>query len=217
MKISAQGPVVELQTNFNLSVSFARSGIIQVTVPNQFSDKLCGMCGNFNHMMDDDYKMPDGSLAEDAQTLGQSWKSEDPQCQEPIQTTMCSEAEKLEYTSEAYCGILLSHHGPFSECSSALGAASIFRSCVFELCSTQGDPEAFCDVLQAFAKTCSEAGTPVPGWRNATFCRMSLFTIQCSGFLNDPKCRFSAKTYLTYVTNISWKFVLKLKTLQQPA
>ncbi|XP_036411853.1 zonadhesin [Colossoma macropomum] len=173
VKVTAQGPVVELQTHFNLSVSYARSGALHVTVPNQFSDKLCGMCGNFNHMMDDDHKMVNGSLAENAQALGQSWKSEEPPCEEPTMPSMCSEAEKLEYASKAYCGILLSPHGPFSECSSALGAVSFFRSCVFEMCSTQGDPETFCDVLQAFAKTCSDAGIPVTGWRNATYCPLA--------------------------------------------
>ncbi|KAL7850999.1 hypothetical protein AOLI_G00213550 [Acnodon oligacanthus] len=173
VKVSAQGPVVELQTHFNLSVSYAKSGTLHVTVPNQFSDKLCGMCGNFNHVMDDDHKMVDGSLAENAQALEQSWKSEEPPCEEPTKPNMCSEAKKLEYASEAYCGILLSPHGPFSECSSALGAVSFFRSCVFEMCSTQGDPETSCDVLQAFAKTCNDAGIPVTGWRNATYCPLA--------------------------------------------
>ncbi|KAL6468240.1 hypothetical protein MHYP_G00239170 [Metynnis hypsauchen] len=176
VKVSAQGPVVELQTHFNLSVSYAKSGTLHVTVPNHFSDKLCGMCGNFNHVMDDDHKIVDGSLAENAQVLGQSWKSEDPPCEEPTKPSMCSEAEKLEYASEAYCGVLLSPHGPFSECSSALGAVSFFRSCVFEMCSTQGDPETFCDILQAFAKTCNDAGIPGTGWRNATYCRTSFKT-----------------------------------------
>uniref|UniRef100_A0A3B4C2R8 Zonadhesin n=1 Tax=Pygocentrus nattereri TaxID=42514 RepID=A0A3B4C2R8_PYGNA len=173
VKVSAQGPVVELQTHFNLSVSYAKSGALHVTVPNQFSDKLCGMCGNFNHVMDDDHKMVNGSLAENGQVLGQSWKSADPPCEEPTTPSMCSEAEQLEYASEAYCGVLLSPHGPFSECPSALGAVSFFRSCVFEMCSTQGDPETFCDVLQAFAKTCNDAGIPVTGWRNATYCPLA--------------------------------------------
>ncbi|XP_066508130.1 MAM and LDL-receptor class A domain-containing protein 1-like [Hoplias malabaricus] len=163
--VSVQGSVLELQTYFNLTVSYARSGSLQVTVPDQYSGKLCGMCGNFNKAMDNN-----SQLMEDVQALGLIWKAGDPPCEEPVKPSLCTEAEKLEYSSEAYCGILLSHPSPFSQCSTALGAKSFFQSCVFEMCSTRGDPETFCDVLQAFAKTCSEAGVPIFGWRNATYC-----------------------------------------------
>ncbi|KAI4880211.1 hypothetical protein NFI96_003064 [Prochilodus magdalenae] len=170
IQIRARGPAVELQTDYNLLVSYTSSGKLRVTVPSQFTGKLCGMCGNFNHRRDDDHKLLDGSLTENIQVLGQSWQSEDPPCQESTKPSTCSEAEQLAYASEGYCGVLLSHSGTFSECSSSLGAVDFFQSCVYEMCSTRGDPGTYCDVLQAFAKSCNQAGIPVTGWRNATSC-----------------------------------------------
>ncbi|XP_053507428.1 MAM and LDL-receptor class A domain-containing protein 1 isoform X2 [Ictalurus furcatus] len=173
IKISANGLAVVLQTNFNLSVSFAKSGALQVTVPIQYSNKLCGMCGNFNNVMDDDKNIPDRSLVKDTQIMGQKWKSANSFCQEPTVPSVCSESEKTEYASKIYCGVLLSQKGPFSKCSSSLDTSSLFRSCIFEMCTTKGYQEAFCDVLQAVEKSCSEVGISVTGWRNATRCSLS--------------------------------------------
>lgn len=175
-----------LQTNFNLLISFAISGALQVTVPIQYSDKLCGMCGNFNNVMDDDKNMLDRSLVKDTQILGQKWKSANSLCQEPIVSGMCSESEKLEYASKMYCGVLLSQNGPFSRCSSSLDTSSLFRSCISEMCTTKGDHEAFCDVLQAVEKSCNEVGISVTGWRNATNCSTSLIIFISSSSQRKP-------------------------------
>lgn len=163
-----------LQTNFNLSVSFFKTGAVEVTVPIQYSDKLCGMCGNFNNLMDDDKNTTGGFSVKDTKILGQTWKSDSFYCQDPIVSSGCSESEKLEYTSKIYCGILLSQNGPFSKCSSSLDTSSLFQSCISEMCTTKGDHEAFCDVLQAVEKSCSEVGISVTAWRNATHCCMFL-------------------------------------------
>lgn len=171
--ISTHGPLVRLQTNFNLSISFANSGALQVTVPIQYSGKLSGMCGNYNNVMDDDKNMPDESLVKDTQNQEQKWKSDHFLCQEPIIPSMCTESEKLEYASKMYCGILLSHNSPFSTCYSFLDTSSLFNSCISEMCTIKGDHEAFCNVLQAVEKSCNEVGISVTGWRNATHCGMS--------------------------------------------
>lgn len=160
-----------LQTNFNLSISFAKSGALQVTIPSQYSDKLCGMCGNFNNVMDDDKNMPDKYLVKDTQIPGQ--RPNYP-CQDPTVQSMCTEMEEMEYSNKMFCGVLLSQNGPFSECSSFLDTSSLFRSCISKMCITKGDRDVFCDVLKAVEKSCSEVGFFVTGWRTATHCCMSL-------------------------------------------
>lgn len=178
--VSAHGPAVVLQTNFNLSISFAKSGALHVTVPSKYSDKLCGMCGNFNNVMDDDKNMPERSQVKDTQNLGQNTRI---LCQEPIVPNMCLESERQEYASKMYCGVLLSQNGPFSQCSSFLDTLVLFKSCILEMCTNKGDHEAFCNVLQAVEKACSEVGISASGWRNATHCCMSLNTFHNFSYL----------------------------------
>lgn len=157
-----------LQTDFKLSIFYLRSGAIQVIVPSQYSNRICGMCGNFNHETEDDFKIPDGYLVQDTHVLGQSM------CGEPTLLRVCTDAEEQKYASEVYCGILTSRQGLFSTCSSVLNADSFFRSCMFDMCTTHGDPAALCNAIEAFSATCDKVGISVLAWRNTTFCRMYL-------------------------------------------
>ncbi|XP_052404818.1 MAM and LDL-receptor class A domain-containing protein 1 isoform X21 [Carassius gibelio] len=162
--VNAQGDALVLQTDFKLSVLYLRSGAVQVIVPSHYSNRICGMCGNFNHETEDDFKIPDGSLVQDTHVLGQSV------CGEPTLLRVCTDAEEQKYASEVYCGILTSRQGLFSTCSSVLNADSFFRSCMYDMCTTHGDPTALCDAIEAFSATCDKVGISVLAWRNTTFC-----------------------------------------------
>uniref|UniRef100_A0A8C2CV18 Zonadhesin n=1 Tax=Cyprinus carpio TaxID=7962 RepID=A0A8C2CV18_CYPCA len=162
--VNAQGDALVLQTDFKLSIFYLRSGAIQVIVPSQYSNRICGMCGNFNHETEDDFKIPDGYLVQDTHVLGQSM------CGEPTLLRVCTDAEEQKYASEVYCGILTSRQGLFSMCSSVLNADSFFRSCMFDMCTTHGDPAALCNAIEAFSATCDKVGISVLAWRNTTFC-----------------------------------------------
>ncbi|XP_030629325.1 zonadhesin, partial [Chanos chanos] len=162
--------LVLLETNFGLMVSYSRRGAVKVTVPDVYSNKLCGMCGNFNHIPDDDYARPNGSQSEDAQVLGLSWTSPDAPCDAPVLPRECPAEEELEYASEVHCGVLLSQDGPFAACLNELSTEKFHRNCVYDMCASHGDQEILCDSLQIFAETCQKAGIILPAWRNSSLC-----------------------------------------------
>ena len=170
--IERKGAAVVLETDFMLHVSYHATGEVRVTVPGQYSNNLCGMCGNFNHIKEDDFRRPDGFLAPDANVLGQSWQSKATWCEAPSLPSTCQGQDELVYAGEPYCGAILAAEGPFAACSGALSAESFFASCVLDMCTTHGDLETLCDLLNAYANTCRQAGIAMPMWRNATFCRM---------------------------------------------
>ncbi|XP_071218260.1 zonadhesin-like [Salvelinus alpinus] len=169
INIRGNAASVVLETNFNLFVSYDDSCAVHITVPASYSGKVCGMCGNFNHLRDDDYHTADGSEASTAATFGQSWQSQKA-CQSTVVPHECPPMEEAEYASEPYCGSLVSRHGPFVECQSVLGAESYFRSCVAGMCGAGGGLEVLCEALQSYADMCLKAGGPVPAWRNSTMC-----------------------------------------------
>ncbi|XP_056336956.1 MAM and LDL-receptor class A domain-containing protein 1 isoform X1 [Danio aesculapii] len=162
--VNKQGDALVLQTDFKLSVLYMQSGAIQVIVPIQYSNRICGMCGNFNQDPEDDIKIPNRSQVQMAQVLRQSV------CEEPSLPKVCSEAEEQQFSSELYCGMITSRHGPFTTCSSVLNADSFFRSCMFDMCTTHGDAAALCNAIEAFGATCNKVGFSIPVWRNSTFC-----------------------------------------------
>ncbi|XP_067309535.1 alpha-tectorin [Pseudorasbora parva] len=164
--VNSQKDALVLQTDFKLSVFYMHSGAVQVIVPSHYANRICGMCGNFNQETKDDFKIPDESLVqEDAHVLGQSV------CEEPTLPRVCTDAEEEQYASEDYCGLLTSRQGPFSACSSVLNADSFFQNCMFDMCTTHGDPSALCNATEAFSATCDKVGISVEVGRNTTFCR----------------------------------------------
>ncbi|XP_068197093.1 mucin-2 [Antennarius striatus] len=170
--IQSNPAAVLLKTNFGLSVSYDKSGAVHINLPPNYSDQVCGFCGNFNHLSEDDYRKPDGTDAPDATSLAESWQpgQSTSSCETILVPYHCDPMEEDKYASELYCGGLFSIAGPFAECLPVLGAQSYFRGCVVGMCSSHGDPAVLCDTLQAYADVCQEAGVDIPAWRNSEFC-----------------------------------------------
>ncbi|TNN41392.1 Zonadhesin [Liparis tanakae] len=75
-KVITSGSYSLLDTNFGLQVKFDGVHHLEITVPGEYFNKLCGMCGNYNHNSTDDNLMPDKKPAKDVIQLGNSWKSD---------------------------------------------------------------------------------------------------------------------------------------------
>lgn len=177
VNIKGNPAAVLLRTSFGLSVSYDSTGAVHITLQPNFADKVCGLCGNFNHFKGDDLRKPDDTNAQDATTLAESWQTPHTtsSCDTILVPYQCDPQQEAEYTSEPYCGGLLSNTGPFAECQSVLGAESYYRNCVVSMCTTHGDPAVLCETLQAYADICQEAGINVPIWRNSTFCGLLFY------------------------------------------
>lgn len=177
VSIKGNPAVVTLVTKFGLSVSYDNTGAVHISLLPAYSDHVCGMCGNFNHNRGDEFRRPDGTDAQDATALAESWQTGESalSCETILVPHKCDPMEEAEYAGELNCGGLLSSTGPFADCLSILGAESYFRGCVVGMCSSHGDPEVLCTTLKAYADICQEAGVALPAWRNSSFCRMLLY------------------------------------------
>ncbi|KAM6949505.1 IgGFc-binding protein-like [Aplochiton taeniatus] len=171
-RVLTSGVFSLLDTDFGLKVQFDGVHHLQITIPGEYYNKVCGMCGNYNHNSSDDNLMPDGKPAKDAIELGNSWKSEgdsDPGCQPDTRPDVhpdCSAEEEQRY--EAQCAsVVLSDR--FKPCHSLLPPEAFLGNCVFDLCEYDGMQSTLCDNVEAYAQACQSVGVTV-SWRNSTFC-----------------------------------------------
>uniref|UniRef100_A0A3B4UYF2 Zonadhesin, like n=1 Tax=Seriola dumerili TaxID=41447 RepID=A0A3B4UYF2_SERDU len=171
-KVITSGSYSLLDTNFGLQVKFDGVHHLEITVPGEYFNKLCGMCGNYNHNSSDDNLMPNKKPAKDVIQLGNSWKSDgdsDPGCQPDtrpdIHPNCTAEEEKL---FEAQCAeVILSDR--FKPCHSLVPPEAFLGNCVYDMCEYDGMQATLCDNTEAYAQACQSAGVTI-SWRNNTFC-----------------------------------------------
>uniref|UniRef100_A0A8C1BNT6 Zonadhesin, like n=1 Tax=Cyprinus carpio carpio TaxID=630221 RepID=A0A8C1BNT6_CYPCA len=171
-RVFTSGVNTILDTDFGLIVKFDGVHHIEITVPGDYFNKVCGMCGNYNGDSSDDNLMPDGKPAKDAIELGDSWKAEgdsDPGCQpdpRPDDKPNCDENEEEIYKSQCAASIL---SDLFKPCHSLIPPESFLGNCVYDMCEYDGMQSTLCDNIDAYAQACHSAGVTI-SWRNTTFC-----------------------------------------------
>ncbi|CAI5677424.1 unnamed protein product, partial [Oreochromis niloticus] len=171
-KVITSGAYSLLDTNFGLQVKFDGVHHVEITVPGEYFDKVCGMCGNYNQNPSDDNLMPNKKPAKDEIELGNSWKSNgdsDPGCQPDTRPDIhqnCSEAEGTLY--EAQCGgVILSNN--FKPCHALVPPEAFLGNCVYDMCEYDSMQTTLCDNVEAYAQACQSAGVTI-SWRNSSFC-----------------------------------------------
>uniref|UniRef100_A0A3Q3B389 VWFD domain-containing protein n=1 Tax=Kryptolebias marmoratus TaxID=37003 RepID=A0A3Q3B389_KRYMA len=177
IQVYKEGRNYVIETDFNLIVTYDLVYLVTVTVPGNYRENVCGLCGNFNGDSKDDFQMSNRKLTNNVNTFGTSWKVTIPNvvCENGCQGNNCPDcdpAHKAVFSKPTYCGILTAPKGPFAGCHSKLSPQPYFDDCVFDLCASNGDGDVLCDSVAAYAFNCHMAGVDVNSWRTPSFCPM---------------------------------------------
>ncbi|XP_014902117.1 zonadhesin, like [Poecilia latipinna] len=171
-KVITSGAYSLLDTNFGLQVKFDGVHHLEVTIPGEYFNKVCGMCGNYNHDNSDDNLMPDKRPAKDVIELGNSWKSDgdsDPGCQPDTRPDIypsCTTEEENLFTAQC-AEVIMSDR--FKPCHSLVPPEAFLGNCIYDMCEYDGMQSTLCDNVEAYAQACHSAGVTI-SWRNNTFC-----------------------------------------------
>ena len=150
-----------------------------MTVPPKYRNRLCGLCGNFNGDISDDFNGRHGRLYETGMKFGNSWRvggykacSIKPQDMsrsfEPRHN--CSQSWDSRIESDRYCNAI--HSTMFEKCARKIKTVKpeyYFNACKLDMCECPTD-QCHCEVLTAYARECENLGLLVQGWREATNC-----------------------------------------------
>ncbi|XP_072232326.1 zonadhesin, like [Leuresthes tenuis] len=174
ISVFKSGKHYTVSMNFGVTVRYDGNHFMDIKVVNDYQNKLCGLCGDYNGKADDEFRKPDGTLTNNANDFGHSWNT-DPACNKKPNTTIpgCDEEDRELYESSGYCGILLDKKGPFAVCHPRINPNNYFRDCLFDVCELDGAKPILCEAIEAYVNECQDRGVNIGPWRNETFCPLS--------------------------------------------
>ncbi|XP_065793174.1 mucin-6 [Muntiacus reevesi] len=160
---------VTIGSAYNLTLTWNKHMTVFIKVARTSQDPLCGLCGNYNGNMKDDFQTRSKYLASSELEFVNSWK-ESPLCGDTtFMLDPCSLNAFRRSWAERKCSIINSQ--TFAACHSQVYRLPYYEACVQDTCAcdTGGDCECLCDAVAAYAKACVDKGVCVD-WRSPDFC-----------------------------------------------
>nr|XP_055061323.1 alpha-tectorin-like [Misgurnus anguillicaudatus] len=181
IQVYRSGFSLAISTDFGLVVTYDAYSYVTISVPYEYQNGTCGLCGNFNLRPEDDFRSPTGEIFGSDVDFANSWMAEgdtDPGCHAVrctgLACAVCSTYQRNLYGDRSHCGILGDVSGPFAACHSVLAPQIFIESCVYDLCLGEGYQPILCQALNVYAAQCQQRGIQPGQWRQQGFCE-----IQC--------------------------------------
>ncbi|XP_054475429.1 mucin-5B-like [Anoplopoma fimbria] len=183
-KVHTMGIYLVIEANNGLVLIWNKKTTIMIKLKPTFKGKICGLCGNYDGNIKNDFTTRNKEVVVEAIDFGNSWKVS-PTCPNAnTHKNACSLYSHRQAWALKHCSIINSK--VFAGCHSKVGPQNYYDTCVRDTCScnTGGDCECFCSAVAAYAAACNEAGACVK-WRTPTIC--PLF---CDFYNPDGECEW---------------------------
>ncbi|XP_014747011.1 PREDICTED: mucin-5AC-like isoform X3 [Sturnus vulgaris] len=186
-----------MDTSFGVQVEMQFTPMMQVFVrlDASFKNQTCGLCGNFNNIQTDDFKVISGIIEGTASAFANTWKTQAscPNIQQSFENPCALSIDNEKY-AQHWCGLLTNSTGPFAACHYAINPAVYHTNCMFDTCNCENSEDCLCAALSAYVRACAAKGIQLQGWR-ADVC--SKYTTSCPKSLSysytisscQPTCR----------------------------
>ncbi|KAH1171189.1 hypothetical protein KIL84_006807, partial [Mauremys mutica] len=154
---------------YNMTLIWNKHMNIFIKIFREAQDHLCGLCGNYNGNMRDDFETRSKYVAANELEFVNSWK-ENPMCGDVFFVVdPCSKNPYRKAWAERKCSIINSQ--VFAPCHSKVYRMPYYDACVRDSCGCDsgGDCECMCDAIAVYAKACLDVGVCID-WRAPEFC-----------------------------------------------
>ncbi|NP_001268235.1 von Willebrand factor precursor [Dasypus novemcinctus] len=176
-EVVESGRYVVLLLGKALSVVWDRHLFVSVVLKQTYQEQVCGLCGNFDGIQNNDLTSSNLQVEEDPVDFGNSWKVS-PRCADTRKVPLdfspgtCHDNIMKQTMVDSSCRILTSDI--FQGCNKLVDPEPYLDVCIYDSCSCEsiGDCACFCDTIAAYAHACARHGQVV-NWRTATLCPQS--------------------------------------------
>ncbi|KAM6925970.1 mucin-2-like [Lycodopsis pacificus] len=157
-----------LQTSYGLQIQIQHVPVMQiyVSLDQSYRAKTRGLCGNYNMVLSDDMKTPQGIVEGTAVTFSNSWKANlmcrdrEERLEDP-----CSLSVENELYAKHWCALLLSPDSDFAQCRSVVDPEMYYKRCTYASCNCEKSEDCLCAVFSSYARACASKGVFLTDWR----------------------------------------------------
>ncbi|KAM6274440.1 mucin-6 [Porphyrio hochstetteri] len=154
---------------YNMTLIWNKHMNFFIKISRETQETICGLCGNYNGNMKDDFETRSKYVASNELEFVNSWK-ENPLCGDVFFVVdPCSKNPYRKAWAEKTCSIINSQ--VFSACHNKVNRMPYYEACVRDSCGCDigGDCECMCDAIAVYAMACLDKGICID-WRTPEFC-----------------------------------------------
>ncbi|KAM4703003.1 IgGFc-binding protein-like [Rhinophrynus dorsalis] len=175
IRVECYGQGILITNDLGLKVAYDLLYHVSITIPSNYKERTCGLCGNYDGKAENDLALTSGDII----AFGEMWKTPESEkdCKVSCGVTdnpcpSCDGLKKEIFSQYNYCGILFATSGPFFKCHPIVDPASYVTDCLSDLCQANGDITFLCSSVAVYAAACKNANVTDIQWRSDGFCGM---------------------------------------------
>ncbi|XP_056092012.1 von Willebrand factor [Rhinichthys klamathensis goyatoka] len=157
---------------FGFSIRIDPSHNIQLTLGKHHSNRTCGLCGNYNYLVEDDYTAQEGFLTDDPYDFANSWamKGADEPCKRVLPPSQsCNSTGESAKDQMSRCEAM-SSSALYLRCAHLVDAAAFVSVCESDACHCRTGDECVCQAMLEYARTCANHGVTLSNWHVQSQC-----------------------------------------------
>lgn len=158
-----------------VKVLWSGKSFVEVSVPSSFKNKLCGLCGNFNSDVQDDFRLKNNQIVSDTEVLqfGNAWcVGNRERCKKQLRATKQIKPCKYHQKPVTNPCKYLKSTNLFNGCDSKLNYSKYYKACMMDMCDCPGR-KCYCESLTAYARECERLGVNLINWQKNAYCAQS--------------------------------------------
>ncbi|XP_044125163.1 mucin-5AC-like [Bufo gargarizans] len=186
-QVRQMGIYLVIEATNGLILMWDKKTSILIKLSPEFKGRVCGLCGNYDGSVSNDFITRSQSVVVNIQEFGNSWKAA-PTCPDALPLKdPCVTNPYRQTWSQKHCSFIMG--STFSKCHSKVDPTPYHDTCVQDTCACDsgGDCECYCTAVAAYAAACSQAGICV-SWRTPEIC--PLF---CDYYNPEGECEWHYK------------------------
>ncbi|XP_052318433.1 mucin-5AC-like isoform X12 [Oncorhynchus keta] len=163
---------IVIQTTLGVQLQIQLSPVMQIyiTAISAYKGTTCGLCGNYNDVQADEFRVISGLVEGTAVAFANTWKTM-ASCPD-VKTSFenpCSLSIENEKYAQHWCSMLSDPKGVFSPCHSEIRPDTYKTNCMYDSCNCEKSEDCMCAAVSSYVHACAAEGIQLSGWRD-TIC-----------------------------------------------